>query len=1233
VARILAVVLLLAALTVAVFGSVMFQDRTFVFRDAGHFYYPLFGLVTDEYQAGRVPLWNIWENSGHPLAANPAAGAFYPGKAVFLLLPYPIAYKAYTILHVALAFLAAYLLFRGWRLSRPASAFGATAYAFGGYVLFQTCNIVFLCGAAWLPLVLLTGQRVLEYRTLPWIVGLAACVAMTLLCGDPQAGYLAGGLLLMLAFLRWRGGRDGEGQVTWGRLLGAAGLVVVLAALAVPLVGIPTGTALRIAGVILLVHFWLLPEAPRAGLPRVAAIAGTAVCALALLAPSPDVLLVGPEEMARYVDVAKGEVLSAANLLRLQQARELTFQRYQLLACGVGLCLWAWVVWHRLRRPEGSSGLATVVAGAVGAAAVLLIAVHAAPVGTDSAPDAWGGNLPWWLLVAASVFVPLVVILWPRRPADDQQSRRLKWAVAAMVMLWAGLGFTVARRVVTFDRNDALAVRYGEKRPDAVAFYRSEVPSWIVRFACVPLVVSLWFFWRGGLGVGAADTRSDRRGVAALVAGATVAGLLAAVQLLPAAELTRHSLRGVGHEEAPRTPYMFSLFPTQPAELLVPNVSGRLFIDNSCWLARLEPSLSIWVPSHYMGLMTLLLAGVALVRLRDGRAAWPAVMLIVAVPAALGKHLTLYPMLYEALPGLSPFRYPGKLMLVVSLALAGLAGIGFDRVFGGEAVTEVRRRCRRLTGTAVAIALACAGGALAVWAATDRILGWMGVNPWPANLFGPPSPGAAVDAVIGGLAHAAGAACVGAVIVLGVWRGWLRRWVWVAAAVGVLAVDLWVANGWMVITGPQAALDRPSPVAEAIRRDAERHGYDSQPYRIHRMPSFHPPQFYRTRSTERLDRTAEEVPIWETETLQAKYHMLHALPEVHSIDTLNLYAYDFFFGAFRSPTLKQVNRPVAYHPRKSYDIWNTRYFVVPKRMRPEDENRGTLAFLVCHYMPELEPLLASEQAGSTAVLGLLVDAAVVAAHYDFDAEKTYAGLLGLDEDMPPARRERRKRSIDAIRPWLDPLIRSVKERVVLSDDEKDILVVRNEDALDRTWIVHRHVSVPMAPRRSRVTRKQIMEPLTYKRDMLWRDRQRQWLDLRQVVVIEEPRPDGEDAGIDWTFRRPGGALEGEASRVVRYGPQHQVVEATLTAPGWLVMSDAWYPGWECRVDGEPRPIERANAMMRAVRLEPGTHTVAFVYRPMSFRIGWWVTVAAVLGCIVALGIGWVRRGAGGRDAS
>src|SRR5688572_21130829 len=46
------------------FGPVLFGGQSFVYRDAAHFYYPSFHWQTQEWAAGRIPLWNPLEECG-----------------------------------------------------------------------------------------------------------------------------------------------------------------------------------------------------------------------------------------------------------------------------------------------------------------------------------------------------------------------------------------------------------------------------------------------------------------------------------------------------------------------------------------------------------------------------------------------------------------------------------------------------------------------------------------------------------------------------------------------------------------------------------------------------------------------------------------------------------------------------------------------------------------------------------------------------------------------------------------------------------------------------------------------------------------------------------------------------------------------------------------------------------------------------------------------------------------
>ena len=188
---VLIVLAIVIALFCASFGQVLFAERNFVYRDAGHFYYPYFKLIAQEWAAGRVPLWNPYENGGVPLAGNPTASVFYPLKLLFLL-PYPVAYKWYLMGHVLIAWVVCTLSARGLGISWWGSALAGTAYAFSGFVIFQVFNIVFLCGAAWLPLGMLAVDRLVRRPRAGWCLTLAVVLALQVLGGDPQVAYLTG---------------------------------------------------------------------------------------------------------------------------------------------------------------------------------------------------------------------------------------------------------------------------------------------------------------------------------------------------------------------------------------------------------------------------------------------------------------------------------------------------------------------------------------------------------------------------------------------------------------------------------------------------------------------------------------------------------------------------------------------------------------------------------------------------------------------------------------------------------------------------------------------------------------------------------------------------------------------------------------------------------------------------------------------------------------------------------
>jgi len=207
--QVIAVLFALAVPLLWLFGRVLSTDQMFLFRDAGHYYFPLFRLVSEQWAAGIIPLWNPTENGGQPLLASATASIFYPGKLVFTLpLGYATCFKLYVVGHVVLCCITSYLLARSWNRSTLASGLAACSYAFSGTVLFQYCNVIFLVSAAWLPIAFWAADRMLVGRQILWAAVFAVALSMMVLGGDPQTAYHTGLLAAIYAVILWRSGKS-----------------------------------------------------------------------------------------------------------------------------------------------------------------------------------------------------------------------------------------------------------------------------------------------------------------------------------------------------------------------------------------------------------------------------------------------------------------------------------------------------------------------------------------------------------------------------------------------------------------------------------------------------------------------------------------------------------------------------------------------------------------------------------------------------------------------------------------------------------------------------------------------------------------------------------------------------------------------------------------------------------------------------------------------------------------
>jgi hypothetical protein len=1001
-------ILALIGLALSCFGSVLWGGRQFGYRDAAHFYYPLYERVQQEWEAGRIPLWSPEENAGMPLLGNPTAAVLYPGKLIYTALSYPWAARMYIIAHVLLAAVAMRSLMRHAGVSRVGAGLAGLSYAFAVPVLFQYCNIVFLVGAAWLPLGLLGADRWLRLGRRRGLVELAIVLMMQTLGGDPEASYLLG---------------------------------VCVAGYAVLIVPVGEGVA------------------PRRRSRWIATIALVALAWVALT----------------------------------------------LLA--------AWLVPPYLKPLVDRS---------------------------NPRPD------------------PFLKVLLATRT----------WRMVALIV-WLGIGnwlLLVGRK------------RYGGR----------------VRIGRLV-----------GLGVAAA--------VAVAVMGA---------QLLPTLEFTSRTIRAAeegGHEMMP-----FSVEPHRVLELAIPGVFGTTHNGNRSWLGMVLPhgTPKIWVPSLYGGGLILALAAAGLVvrggaRSRkddepstavpdgdscqdrgDESSPRPVRILFAAItfiglvggfgqfasPLFLARSLpggveafgpfdpstegenrrdgyltdgfaSPYWLMAQGLPGFRSFRYPAKLLVFASLGLAGLAGLGWDRVRSG--------RTRAALSVALVIAAAASAGLGVSLVFEEPLLGAMqaragrGIGP----SFGPFDAAGTLAETRRGLAHAL---IVMTATCLVIRVGSRRPSVAGLAALVVLALDLAIANAGWVLTVPQSLFDAKPDALAVIERDwKDRPENDGQPFRVHRMSIWEPAAWLLKGSPDRVSDLVE----WERRTIQPKYAIPLGLEYTLTQGTTELYDYWFFFAPFysnHSEATRQLlklapGEKAVYFPRRGYDMWNSRYFVMPAAIK-NDEYRGFYSFLS-------------------------------------DTEVVHPPVL-----KPTARGEAES---EARASWL------------LNEDWQ---VVWNRRAMPRAWVVHEVRFQKPILGLNRADRQRPMEEILYQADELWYNPARTAVDPKQIAWIET------DESLPLRDFAPGGpANPSEAPRFLRYEPQRVEIEVNLDRPGFLVLADVYYPGWDLEVDGEPRTTLRANRVMRGVALGPGPHRVSFSYRPKSLRQGAILSVVGLFGLLTLCLSSWLQR--------
>ena len=176
----------------------------------------------------------------------------------------------------------------------------------------------------------------------------------------------------------------------------------------------------------------------------------------------------------------------------------------------------------------------------------------------------------------------------------------------------------------------------------------------------------------------------------------------AAVQLAPAWELARESVRQQGMDYLAATSY--SLWPGQLLGAVAPNFFGSQAAGD--WWG---PG-AFWEGVIYAGILPLALMALAIRFRFDRTAAFFCLMGGVGLLLALGRYNPLFEPLFRSAPGLGLFQAPARFTLWYTFGLAVLAGAGWDAL---EAHKDASFRFGAMV-TVVGIGLCLAAGMLTV---------------------------------------------------------------------------------------------------------------------------------------------------------------------------------------------------------------------------------------------------------------------------------------------------------------------------------------------------------------------------------------------------------------------------------------------------------------------------------------------------------------------------------------
>jgi hypothetical protein len=682
-----------------------------------------------------------------------------------------------------------------------------------------------------------------------------------------------------------------------------------------------------------------------------------------------------------------------------------------------------------------------------------------------------------------------------------------------------------------------------------------------------------------------------------------IAIVLSAIQLLPTLELTRNSARSGGLPA--NLAVSFSLDPRLLGRALLPDYEGAL------------PAGGEFTAFFSVAALMLLSIGVTTWRRASVQTRAIAVVAVIGLFLALGGYNPLYYVLLK-LPGFDLFRAPARWIVLFAFAGSLLAGVGLDAV-----------RDRRVFWKSLLLAVAVMGLLLA--------LVWIGIGLTPAGASGPLERPSTQMLLLW-----LGALLAVFILVMCALRFTRYSLLVISCFLLLASCELFLATRQLTYnsraTAPDALLSLRPPVTYLLQAGQG----DMPPDRFLSISDifFDPGDTTELKSifADQLSEAAFYDLIVATkmkEILAPNLPLYYRVPAVDGYDggVLPLKNYLEFQKLFLDSALIQTDGRLREQLKsipdaRWLDLMNARYIITDKV--GDQWYDGVL-----HDLRFVIPLAAGEVVSTTQVPPLRADAlsvvysdpqgagplALIAVTFDDGSQQQLAV-----RDQPIETKEGRS----AVRVTWDKPRRVTAVQMIGAGGltlhgaalvnsqngafQSFVIAPQGEFELAHSGDVKIYENSTVLPRAFFVSDVQFAASDTEAVQLM----QAATFDPAKTVVIHDGGKEGKREGENDPSISP--SLR---PSIISYSPEQVVIDVEAARDGYLVLTDAYYPGWIAAVDGQPVEIDRADLMFRAVKIPAGQHRVELRYQPPSFSIG----LVILIGTALALGAAWflVRR--------